>query len=198
MKADAVQPEDVLTYGMGYNAQRYSTLNQVNKGNVGKMVPVWNLSLDNSSNASTQPRVIDGVTYVATHNATLAIDGVTGSYDPDLDLVYWGTGNGRPWNVAMRGGDSLYVCSVLAIRPKTGEIVWHYPFSPGDPYNYDSVNELVLADIKIDGARSGYPGPWQTHLYRQLRPLPRPEHGQHRRRVFRSPHVPGGRQAALI
>jgi alcohol dehydrogenase (cytochrome c) len=52
-------------------------------------------------------------------------DLLTGTYDPDLDLVYWGTGNGGPWNPAARGGDSLYICSVLAIRPSTGEVVWH-------------------------------------------------------------------------
>jgi alcohol dehydrogenase (cytochrome c) len=76
---------------------------------------------------------------------------LTGSYDPDMDLVFWGTGNGGPWNPAVRGGESLYICSVLAIRPKTGEIVWFYQFSPGDPFDYDGVNELVLADLKVDG-----------------------------------------------
>jgi alcohol dehydrogenase (cytochrome c) len=76
---------------------------------------------------------------------------LTGSYDPQLDLVYWGTGNGGPWNPASRGGDSLYICAVLAIRPSTGEIVWHYQFSPGDPYDYDGTNELVLADLPIGG-----------------------------------------------
>jgi alcohol dehydrogenase (cytochrome c) len=76
---------------------------------------------------------------------------LTGSYDPDLDLVYWGTGNGGPWNAEFRKGDNLYICSVLAIKPKTGEIVWHYQFSPNDPYDYDGVNELVHADLKIGG-----------------------------------------------
>ena len=78
---------------------------------------------------------------------------VTGSYDAKLDLVYWGTGNGAPWNPQMRakGGDSLYICSVLAIRPKTGELVWHYQFSPADPYDYDAVNEMVLADVNVNG-----------------------------------------------
>jgi len=57
---------------------------------------------------------------------------LTGSYDPDLDLVYWGTGNGGPWNPNARKGDNLYICSALAVRPKTGEIIWHYQFSPND------------------------------------------------------------------
>jgi alcohol dehydrogenase (cytochrome c) len=79
---------------------------------------------------------------------------LTGTYDPDLDLVYWGTGNGAPWNAAPRGGDSLYICSVLAIRPSTGEIVWYYQFSPGDPYDYDGTNELVLAELAMAGANT--------------------------------------------
>ena len=50
---------------------------------------------------------------------------ITGSYDPELDLVYWGTGNAGPWNPGYRKGDNLYTTSVIAVRPKTGEIVWH-------------------------------------------------------------------------
>ncbi|CAN5164021.1 methanol/ethanol family PQQ-dependent dehydrogenase [soil metagenome] len=285
---------DVLTYGMGQAQQRYSTLTQINRTTVKDLVPVWNLSLDNSANMSTQPLVKDGIMYVVSHTATVAIDAVTGqqkwktlidlpadaasmiccgiqtrglamsdgiifrptldahlmamsaadgkvlwrtkvadykqgysitgapllvgnvlmtgisggefnsrgfirgydpktgkllwtrytttspgepgfetwggtenwktggattwvpgTYDPDLDLVYWGTGNGAPWNPQMRakGGDSLYICSVLAIRPKTGEIVWHFQFSPGDPYDYDAINEMVLADVNMGGAK---------------------------------------------
>lgn len=78
---------------------------------------------------------------------------ITGSYDRELDLVYWGTGNGSPWNPMMRakGGDSLFICSVLALRPKTGELVWHYQFSPADAFDYDSVAEMVLADMDVKG-----------------------------------------------
>ena len=76
---------------------------------------------------------------------------VTGSYDPELDLTYWGTGNTGPWNPKYRHGDSLYAASVIAVRPKTGEIVWHYQFTPDDGYDYDRVNENVIADIRIDG-----------------------------------------------
>lgn len=289
LQRDATTPADVSTYGMGWGQQRYSPLTQVNTGTVKRLVPVWNLSLDNSTNASTQPLVIGDTMYVASHNSTVAIDStsgrqkwktmvelpadingflccgihsrgmaalngvlyrttidahvvaldmasgkmlwrqqaadykqgysmthapliaggvlitgisggefgtrgfldgwdlktgqkmwrryttamagekgadtwtpgraekgggptwLTGTYDPDLDLVYWGTGNGGPWNPNYRGGDSLYICSILAIRPKTGEIVWHYQTSPGDPYDYDATNELVLADLPVDG-----------------------------------------------
>jgi alcohol dehydrogenase (cytochrome c) len=76
---------------------------------------------------------------------------LTGTYDPELGLVYWGVGNGAPWNPATRGGDSLYIGSVLALHPATGEIAWHYQFSPGDPYDYDGTNELVLADLPMGG-----------------------------------------------
>lgn len=289
LRNDAATPGNVTTYGMGWALQRHTPLKQVTPANVKSLAPVWNLSLDNSTNASNQPLVIDGTMYVATHTHTIAIDALsgrqkwktaielpndiagylccgihtrgmaaldgvlyrttidahvmaismadgktiwnkkaaeykdgysmthapliaggvlitgisggeygsrgflkgwdlktgdekwhrwttaapgekggdtwkgeayktggaptwlTGSYDPELDLVYWGVGNGGPWNAATRGGDSLYIGSVLAIRPATGEIVWHYQFSPGDPYDYDGVNELVLAELPIGG-----------------------------------------------
>jgi alcohol dehydrogenase (cytochrome c) len=291
LRNDAATPGDVTTYGMGWHQQRHP-LAQINPGNVKRLAPVWNLSLDNSANASVQPLVIDGTMYVSSHSHTIAIDAVsgrqkwktpielpadinaflccgihsrgmaaldgvlyrttidahvmaismtdgktlwkskaadykggysmthapliaggvlitgisggeygargfltgwdlktgaqkwkrfttvmpgekggdtwkpgmadnggaptwlTGTYDPELDLVYWGTGNGGPWNPATRGGDSLYICSVLAIRPATGEIVWHYQFSPGDPYDYDGTNELVLAEMPVKGTNT--------------------------------------------
>jgi alcohol dehydrogenase (cytochrome c) len=289
LKRDASTPGDVTTYGMGWGQQRHSTLAAITPDNVKGLAPAWNLSLDNSANASTQPLVIDGKMYIATHSHTVAVDALsgrqlwrtpvelpadvngylccgihsrglaalggvlyrttidahvvainmadgkqlwkskaadykqgysmthapliaggvlvtgisggeygtrgfingwdlktgekkwhrwttpsagekgaetwnpgmtdnggaptwlTGSYDPELDLVYWGTGNGGPWNPATRGGDSLYICSVLALRPSTGELVWHYQFSPGDPFDYDGTNELVLADLSLAG-----------------------------------------------
>lgn len=290
LQRDAATPGDVTTYGMGWGQQRHTTLQQITPDNVGKLAPAWNLSLDNSANASSQPLLVNGVMYVATHSHTLAVDPVsgrqlwkvpvdlpadingylccgiqsrglavldgvlyrttldahvialslkdgkqvwkqkaadykqgysmthapliaggvlitgisggeygargflngwdlktgekkwhrwttagagekgadtwkpgmaetggaptwlTGTYDPDLNLVYWGTGNGAPWNAALRGGDSLYISSVLALRPATGEVVWHYQFSPGDPYDYDGTNELVLADLPGSGS----------------------------------------------
>ena len=289
LRNDAATPGDVTTYGMGWSQQRHSPLKQINAGNARKLQAVWNLSLDNSANASSQPLVIDGTMYVASHSHTMAVDALTGrmkwkvavevpadiagylccgiqsrglaaldgvlyrttvdahvvavsmtdgkvlwkqkaadykegysmthapliaggvlitgisggeygargfldgwdlktgekkwrrwttaapgepggdtwkgdahktggaptwltgTYDPELDLVYWGVGNGSPWNAASRGGDSLYIGSVLAIRPSTGQVVWFYQFSPGDPYDYDGTNELVLADLPVAG-----------------------------------------------
>ena len=289
LKNDAATPGDVLTYGMGYNNQRYSPLKQINTKNVSKLQPLWAYSLNNPQGQESQPIVHDGVMYVTTHNATIALDPLTGkqiwkseielpqdvfkmaccgilnrgaaafdgkiyrttldahvialdaktgkqvwkskaadylegqamtaapliangvvmtgiaggeygtrgfidgwdpatgkklwrfhttaagnekgadtwpgdtamkggaptwltgAYDPELDLVYWGTGNGGPWNAEARKGDNLYICSVVAIRPKTGEIVWHYQFTPNDPYDYDATEVGMLLDMKIEG-----------------------------------------------
>ena len=289
LKADATTPGDILTYGMGYSNQRYSPLKQINTTNAGKLVPKWSYSLNNPQGQESQPIVHEGVMYVTTHSATVAInpltgkqiwkadielpqdvfkyaccgilnrgaaiyegklyrvtldahvialdaktgkqlwkskaadyqdghamtsapliangvvmtgiaggeygtrgfvDGwdpatgkklwriyttaapgekggdtwpgdthskggaptwLTGAYDPELDLVYWGTGNGGPWNAELRKGDNLYICSVIAFRPKTGEMVWHYQFSPNDPYDYDATEVGMLVDMKIAG-----------------------------------------------
>jgi len=76
----------------------------------------------------------------------------SGSYDPQLDLVYWGVGNAEPYDPRPREGrDSLYTDSVLAIRPKTGEIVCYYQYTPNDVYDVDATDEQVLADMQVDG-----------------------------------------------
>jgi alcohol dehydrogenase (cytochrome c) len=76
----------------------------------------------------------------------------SGSYDPQLDLVYWGTGNAEPYDPRPREGmDSLFTSSVLAIRPKTGEIVCYYQYTPNDVYDVDGAEEHVLADIQVGG-----------------------------------------------
>jgi len=289
LRNDAATPADVTTYGMGWAQNRHATGKQITPANVKSLAPVWNLSLDNNANASSQPLLVGDTMYLATHTHTIAIDPLTGrqkwktaveiapdvaaylccgihtrgmaalngvlyrttidahvvalsmadgkqlwksqaanykdgysmthaplltgdtlitgisggeygargfltgwdpktgqekwkryttalpgepggdtwnpgraqtggaptwltgTYDPDLGLVYWGVGNGAPWNPATRGGDALYIGSVLALRPATGEVVWHYQFSPGDPYDYDGTNELVLADLALGG-----------------------------------------------
>ena len=61
----------------------------------------------------------------------------TGSYDPELDLVFWGIGNPAPWDPLDRKGDNLYTDTVMAIRPKTGEVVWYYQMSPHHPFDHD-------------------------------------------------------------
>ena len=77
---------------------------------------------------------------------------LTGSYDPELNLTYWGVGNPGPdWNPAQRPGDNLYTSSVVALDADTGEIRWHFQFTPGDPYDFDAVQIPVLADIERSG-----------------------------------------------
>jgi alcohol dehydrogenase (cytochrome c) len=76
----------------------------------------------------------------------------SGSYDPQLDLVYWGIGNAEPYDPRPREAlDSLYTSSVLAIRPKTGEIACYFQYTPNDVYDVDGTDEQVLADIKVGG-----------------------------------------------
>jgi alcohol dehydrogenase (cytochrome c) len=286
--------DNVPTFGMGYRLNQYSPLNQINKQNVKRLVPVWTTSLSNDAGEMSQPTVYNGVMYVVNGHWTMALDAATGqpiwrtpveyeraatrigsagalmrggatiyngklfrqsldchvialdmktgkqiwkqkfadykegyigviaplvangvvisgmaggdrttrgfldgwdpdtgqhlwrrytipapgepgsetwpkdipdawkygggatwqngSYDPELDLVYWGTGNAEPYNPHYRGGmDSLYTASVLAIRPKTGEMVWHYQYVPNESYDLDGSAEPVLADLTING-----------------------------------------------
>ena len=285
----ATDTSNVLNYGMGYNLQRFSPLTQINKDTAKNLVPVWNYSFADDRSEESQPLVYQGVIYVTTHNATMAVDAktgkqvwktkveypaetprivccgiinrgaalfdgkvfrttldahvialdaktgkelwrqkaadikegysmtvaplvadgvvltgisgaefgtrgfidgwdpatgkhlwrthtvpspdepggdtwkgdtwklgggstwITGSYDPELNTVYWGVGNPGPFNSAVRPGDNLYTCAVLALEPKTGKIKWHYQFSPNNPFDYDSVAEMVLADMNIEG-----------------------------------------------
>lgn len=75
-------------------------------------------------------------------------------FDPELNLLYVGTGNGNPWNRDIRspgGGDNLYLASIVALNPDTGEYVWHYQETPGDHWDYTSTQSLILADLQIDG-----------------------------------------------
>jgi alcohol dehydrogenase (cytochrome c) len=76
---------------------------------------------------------------------------ITGSYDPQLDLMYWGTGNAAPWNPDSRPGDNLYTASVIAVRPKTGEIAWHYQLVPNEMFDLDANWEWIIADIPHNG-----------------------------------------------
>jgi alcohol dehydrogenase (cytochrome c) len=76
---------------------------------------------------------------------------VTGTYDPELDLVFWGIGNPSPWNPRTRKGDNLFTNSVFAVRPKTGERVWYFQTTPGDPFDYDGVHTPVIATLNVDG-----------------------------------------------
>ncbi len=292
LRNDGRNTDNVLTYGMGYSQNRYSTLKAINKETVKRLVPAWSVSLGSNYGEQAQPLVHDGVMFVTNADATIAIDvatgrqlwrtpvewdpatprivccgisnkgpalyngkvfrgtldahlvaleqktgkqvwkqkiaewkegfsitgaplvangvlitgisgaefgvrgfldaydpdtgnhlwrhytipapgekghetwpndnswqrgggstWVTGSYDPELDLVYWGTGNAGPWDPRGRPGDNLYTASVLAFKPKTGEIAWHYQLVPNEMFDLDAVWESILADIDVGGTR---------------------------------------------
>ena len=79
-------------------------------------------------------------------------DGI--AYDPELNLVYVGTGNGSPWNASHRspgGGDNLYLASIVALNADTGKYVWHYQTTPSDNWDYNSAQPMILADLMIAG-----------------------------------------------
>ncbi|SOY45972.1 PQQ-dependent dehydrogenase, methanol/ethanol family [Cupriavidus taiwanensis] len=76
------------------------------------------------------------------------------AFDPELNLMYVGTGNGAPWSRSKRspaGGDNLYLASIVALDPDTGKYVWHYQETPGDNWDYTSTQPMILADLKLDG-----------------------------------------------
>jgi PQQ-dependent dehydrogenase (methanol/ethanol family) len=77
------------------------------------------------------------------------------AYDPELDLLYIGVGNGSPWNRNIRspgGGDNLYLSSIVAIKPDTGAYVWHYQTTPSESWDYTATQHIILADLQINGA----------------------------------------------
>ena len=76
------------------------------------------------------------------------------AYDPELDLLYIGVGNGTPWNQQIRspgGGDNLFLSSIVALRPDTGEYVWHYQTTPGETWDYTATQHIILADMELEG-----------------------------------------------
>jgi alcohol dehydrogenase (cytochrome c) len=87
---------------------------------------------------------------------------LVGSYDPQLNLIYFGASNAAPWGASGRGPDksdygnftNLYTASTLALDADTGKIAWHYQTTPYDTWDYDGVNELVLADLDINGKKT--------------------------------------------
>lgn len=91
---------------------------------------------------------------------------LTGTYDPELNLLYWGTGNPNPVHAPQsRKGDNLWTCSIVALHPDTGKLAWYFQASPHDTHDWDDVEEPVLFDGEIDGqprkllaqaARNGY------------------------------------------
>ena len=78
------------------------------------------------------------------------------AYDPGLDLLYIGVGNGSPWNRALRSngkGDNLFLSSIVALKPDTGEYVWHYQSTNGESWDHTATQQIIIADLTIDGAK---------------------------------------------
>lgn len=76
------------------------------------------------------------------------------AFDPELNLLYVGVGNGTPWNRDIRspgGGDNLYLASIVALNPDNGTLAWHYQTTPGETWDYTATQHMILADIEIDG-----------------------------------------------
>jgi alcohol dehydrogenase (cytochrome c)/quinohemoprotein ethanol dehydrogenase len=76
------------------------------------------------------------------------------AYDPELDQLYIGTGNGTPWSEKFRspkGGDNLFTCSIIALKAETGEYIWHYQEDPADAWDFDSDEDIILANLEVDG-----------------------------------------------
>ncbi len=76
------------------------------------------------------------------------------SYDPGLDLLYFGVGNGSPWNRKLRSagkGDNLFLSSIVAVKPDTGEYVWHYQSTNGESWDHTATQQIIIADLMIDG-----------------------------------------------
>jgi alcohol dehydrogenase (cytochrome c) len=77
---------------------------------------------------------------------------VTGTYDPELNTLYWGTGNPNPdWDGDSRPGDNLYAAALIALDPDTGKLKWHYQFTPHDTHDWDANQVPVIADLRIGG-----------------------------------------------
>jgi alcohol dehydrogenase (cytochrome c) len=146
----------------------------------------------------------DSTPPAGTPNATTGgMTWMTGTYDPALNLVYWGTGNPTPVLTAKnRPGDDLYTCSIVAINPETGKLVWHFQASPHDTHDWDAVETPVLVDADFHGtprkmlmqtSRNGYffvldrttgeslltkpfgPTNWSTGIDRKGQPIPNPD-----------------------
>jgi alcohol dehydrogenase (cytochrome c) len=137
------------------------------------------------------------------HATTGGMTWMTGSYDPDLNLLFWGTGNPTPvLNGKTRPGDDLYTCSIVALNPDTGKLVWGFSASPHDTHDWDAVETLVLVDADFRGqpkkmlmqtSRNGYffvldrtngkslltstfgPVNWSLGVDKEGHPIPNPE-----------------------
>ena len=83
---------------------------------------------------------------------------IGGTYDPETNLIYFGTGNPAPWNSHLRPGDNLYTASSLALNPDNGEIKWYFQTTPNDGWDFDGANEFVAFDMRMGQGTSRLAG----------------------------------------
>ena len=188
LKNDEKTPGDVLVYGMGYSGDRYSPLTRITRENVGRLVPVWAYSLSDLQGGEAFPVVKDGVIYITTHNATAAVDALTGAqiwrvqheYPPEtLRVVCCGIVNR---GAAIYEGliiRALMDDRVIALDAKTGKEVWAVhspePVVPANGYAMTGapliVNGVVImgvagAEFSHRGLLEGYDAKTGKHLWR--------------------------------
>lgn len=188
LKNDEKTTGDVLVYGMGYSAQRYSPLTQINKQNVNRLVPVWGYSLADLQGGELFPVVKDDVIYITTHNSTAAVDALTGKqiwrtlhdYPPEtLRVVCCGIVNR---GAAMYEGliiRALMDNRMIALDAKTGKDVWHVkspePVTHANGYSMTGapliVNGMVItgvagAEFSHRGLLEAYDAKTGKHLWR--------------------------------
>ena len=196
LKNDHLTPGDVLVYGMGYSAQRYSPLTQINKDNVAKLVPVWGLSLTDNRGAEGFPVVKDGVIYVTAHNATMAVDALTGRQiwraqctnirrRPCGSFAAASSTAGRRSTTA-RSFARCSTISIVALDATTGKEVWRTkspePVAVENGYAMTGapliVNGVVIvgvagAEFSHRGFLEGYDAETGKHLWRHYTFRPR-------------------------
>jgi alcohol dehydrogenase (cytochrome c) len=133
LKNDGQNPDNVLTYGMGYSLHRYSPLKQIDKSNVKRLVPVWNLSLDNPWGEQAQPLIYNGVMYVTSQNKTVAVDALTGKEIWNTPVEYPADTTRVVCCGIVNRGAAIYEgkvfrttldARVIALDMKTGKEVW--------------------------------------------------------------------------
>jgi alcohol dehydrogenase (cytochrome c) len=157
--------ENVTTFGMGYNLNQYSPLNQINKSNVKRLVPIWTTSLSNDAGELTQPSIYNGIMFVVNGNWTFALDVATGQpiwrtpVEYERAAARVGTAG-----ALMRGGATIYNgrlfrqsldCHVIALDMKTGKQIWKQKFADYKEGYIGVIAPLVANGVVITGMAGG-------------------------------------------
>ena len=131
-----------------YANWRYSELNQINKDNAKNLHPLWTFSTGVLRGHEGGPLVIGDIMYIHTPfpNNVFAL--------AQLNLVYYGSGNPSTWNPVQRPGDNKWSMTIFARNPDTGVAKWVFQMTPHDEWDYDGVNEMILADLNVKGQQT--------------------------------------------